>query len=87
MRLARGMFACCGMTIVMLAVTPVLVCDVGRWHACPSYSTHKSAWVLLPVSFGLVVIALDKAVRKAIKTIACCPCTTIKTCFQNVHNL
>lgn len=74
----------CGATIAMLALMPVWVCDVGKWHACPTFTTRTSAWVLLPASIGLAVIALDKAVCKVLKTIACLPCSATKACAQRV---
>lgn len=76
------MLLCCGATVVMLALMPVWACDVGHWHACPTYETRTSMWVILPALLGLAVIALDKAVCNVVKKIACCPCTTLRRCVR-----
>ena len=40
------MLGCLGVTLLIMAVLPVAVCDWGEWHACPTFSTHRSAVVL-----------------------------------------
>ena len=79
------MLGCLGVTLLAMAVLPVAVCDGAKWHACPTFSTHRSSVVLALGGVGLAVLALDKTVHKALYAIACLPCTACTACYRRVQ--
>lgn len=79
------MLGCLGLTLLAMAMLPVAVCDWGEWHACPTFSTHRSAVVLALGGVGLALLAADKTVHKALHAIACLPCTTCAACCKCIR--